>query len=150
MYISKSMIQWPRVPMDKASAYGAGDCRFESCRGPRRHRAFDICRKESLRSSRSTIFHRGSVAGRWSLPMLAGTDSQRKKEGVGAARRALWRGNPIPETFPIDVLPASQPSQPSESLPRRSKLGLKRNFAPPDSQQGRGMLQGQAGKNAMI
>ena len=33
----------PRGPMDKASAYGAGDCRFESCRGhssctPRRHR----------------------------------------------------------------------------------------------------------------
>ena len=23
---------WPRGPMDKASAYGAGDCRFESCR----------------------------------------------------------------------------------------------------------------------
>ena len=23
----------PRGPMDKASAYGAGDCRFESCRG---------------------------------------------------------------------------------------------------------------------
>ena len=26
-------IHWPRGPMDKASAYGAGDCRFESCRG---------------------------------------------------------------------------------------------------------------------
>ena len=26
-------INWPRGPMDKASAYGAGDCRFESCRG---------------------------------------------------------------------------------------------------------------------
>jgi hypothetical protein len=25
--------QRPRGPMDKASAYGAGDCRFESCRG---------------------------------------------------------------------------------------------------------------------
>ena len=24
---------WPRGPMDKASAYGAGDCRSESCRG---------------------------------------------------------------------------------------------------------------------
>ena len=24
---------WPRGPMDKASAYGAGDCRFEACRG---------------------------------------------------------------------------------------------------------------------
>ena len=24
---------WPRGPMDKASAYGAVDCRFESCRG---------------------------------------------------------------------------------------------------------------------
>ena len=24
---------WPRGPMDKASAYGAGYCRFESCRG---------------------------------------------------------------------------------------------------------------------
>ena len=24
---------WPRGPMDKASAYGAGDCRFESCWG---------------------------------------------------------------------------------------------------------------------
>ena len=27
------MFNWPRGPMDKASAYGAGDCRFESCRG---------------------------------------------------------------------------------------------------------------------
>ena len=26
-------VTWPRGPMDKASAYGAGDCRFESCRG---------------------------------------------------------------------------------------------------------------------
>ena len=26
-------IHWPHGPMDKASAYGAGDCRFESCRG---------------------------------------------------------------------------------------------------------------------
>ena len=26
-------IAWPRGPMDKASAYGDGDCRFESCRG---------------------------------------------------------------------------------------------------------------------
>ena len=25
-------IAWTRGPMDKASAYGAGDCRFESCR----------------------------------------------------------------------------------------------------------------------
>ena len=24
---------WPRGPMDKASAYGARDCRFESCPG---------------------------------------------------------------------------------------------------------------------
>ena len=29
----KGMFNWPRGPMDKASAYGAGDCRFESCRG---------------------------------------------------------------------------------------------------------------------
>ena len=28
-----SITIWPRGPMDKASAYGAGDCRFESCRG---------------------------------------------------------------------------------------------------------------------
>ena len=27
------VFNWPRGPMDKASAYGAGDCRFESCRG---------------------------------------------------------------------------------------------------------------------
>ena len=27
------LLQRPRGPMDKASAYGAGDCRFESCRG---------------------------------------------------------------------------------------------------------------------
>ena len=27
------MFNWPRGPMNKASAYGAGDCRFESCRG---------------------------------------------------------------------------------------------------------------------
>ena len=26
-------VTWPRGPMDKASAYGAGDCRFESCWG---------------------------------------------------------------------------------------------------------------------
>ena len=26
-------VYWPRGPMDKASAYGAWDCRFESCRG---------------------------------------------------------------------------------------------------------------------
>ena len=26
-------LAWPRGPMDKASAYGAGDCRFESYRG---------------------------------------------------------------------------------------------------------------------
>ena len=26
-------VNWPRGPMDKASAYGAGDCRLESCRG---------------------------------------------------------------------------------------------------------------------
>ena len=28
-----TIIIWPRGPMDKASAHGAGDCRFESCRG---------------------------------------------------------------------------------------------------------------------
>ena len=28
-----TIVNWPRGPMDKASAYGAGDCRFESCRG---------------------------------------------------------------------------------------------------------------------
>ena len=27
------LLQRPRGPMDKASAYGAGDCRFESCQG---------------------------------------------------------------------------------------------------------------------
>ena len=27
------LTQRPRGPMDKASTYGAGDCRFESCRG---------------------------------------------------------------------------------------------------------------------
>ena len=26
-------LRWPRGPMDEASAYGAGDCRLESCRG---------------------------------------------------------------------------------------------------------------------
>jgi hypothetical protein len=33
--VAGSMPQFnrPRGPMDKASAYGAGDCRFESCRG---------------------------------------------------------------------------------------------------------------------
>ena len=30
---SETLNQWPRGPMDKASAYGAGDCRFESHRG---------------------------------------------------------------------------------------------------------------------
>ena len=28
----KTQFAWTRGPMDKASAYGAGDCRFESCR----------------------------------------------------------------------------------------------------------------------
>ena len=32
-YLLRSAARWPRGPMDKASAYGAGDCRFESCRG---------------------------------------------------------------------------------------------------------------------
>jgi hypothetical protein len=30
---SPGYVIWPRGPMDKASASGAGDCRFESCRG---------------------------------------------------------------------------------------------------------------------
>ena len=43
-------INWPRGPMDKASAYGAGDCRFESCRG-------HICRPLLIFSSMCmTIF----------------------------------------------------------------------------------------------
>ena len=29
------LLSWPRGPMDKASAHGAGDCRFESYRGHR-------------------------------------------------------------------------------------------------------------------
>ena len=33
----------PRGPMDKASAYGAGDCRFESCRGHFRVFAQQAC-----------------------------------------------------------------------------------------------------------
>ena len=28
-----SRLSWPRGAMDNASAYGAEDCRFESCRG---------------------------------------------------------------------------------------------------------------------
>ena len=31
--ISPALSTWPRGPMDKASAYGAGVCRFESYRG---------------------------------------------------------------------------------------------------------------------
>ena len=31
--VTEKCNHWPRGPMDKASAYGAGDCRFESCRG---------------------------------------------------------------------------------------------------------------------
>ena len=34
---------WPRGPMDKASAYGAGDCRFESCRGHFVHVTLSRC-----------------------------------------------------------------------------------------------------------
>ena len=43
--------------MDKASAYGAGDCRFESCRG---HFIFfalinkDLCNVESLAAATAT------------------------------------------------------------------------------------------------
>ena len=33
----KAFCNRPRGPMDKASAYGAGDCRFESCRGHFHH-----------------------------------------------------------------------------------------------------------------
>ena len=33
LILSLCKLSWPRGPMDKASAYGAGDCRFESCRG---------------------------------------------------------------------------------------------------------------------
>ena len=29
----QKLAPWPCGPMDKALAYGAGDCRFESCRG---------------------------------------------------------------------------------------------------------------------
>ena len=32
-HLRDDSVNWPRGPMDKASAYGAGDCRFESCRG---------------------------------------------------------------------------------------------------------------------
>ena len=32
-YLLRSAARWPRGPMDKASVYGAGGCRFESCRG---------------------------------------------------------------------------------------------------------------------
>ena len=32
-FVTIALLYWPRGPMDKASAYGAGDCRFESCRG---------------------------------------------------------------------------------------------------------------------
>ena len=31
--VRKGKTPWLRGPMDKASAHGAGDCRFESCRG---------------------------------------------------------------------------------------------------------------------
>ena len=43
----------PRGPMDKASAYGAGDCRFESCRGHIRH-LLDHCKVRGS-SPRGTI-----------------------------------------------------------------------------------------------
>ena len=33
--VTETSNMWPRGPMDKASAHGAGDCRFESCRGHR-------------------------------------------------------------------------------------------------------------------
>ena len=33
VYFRSKVYVRPRGPMDKASAYGAGDCRFESCRG---------------------------------------------------------------------------------------------------------------------
>ena len=36
----------PRGPMDKASAYGAGDCRFESCRG--QGLALNVSKKNKL------------------------------------------------------------------------------------------------------
>ena len=31
--VGAGILNWPRGPMDKASAYGAGGCRFKSCRG---------------------------------------------------------------------------------------------------------------------
>ena len=51
----------PRGPMDKASAYGAGDCRFESCRG---HSCFMTgqCAHKGVALG---VGPRTSVLGRW-------------------------------------------------------------------------------------
>ena len=41
---------WPRGPMDEASAYGAGDCRFESYQGHCLDTLLMTSRKEAIMS----------------------------------------------------------------------------------------------------
>ena len=45
--------QRPRGPMDKASAHGAGDCRFESCRG--HFQSLTKCSRSVVRGSRFRV-----------------------------------------------------------------------------------------------
>ena len=75
-------LQRPRGPMDKASAYGAGDCRFESCRGHCRRARKGVCalgppQGFEVAGSGRPPFDGGSAAG------LAGAERE---------ERRLWPG----------------------------------------------------------
>ena len=63
--------------MDKASAYGAGDCRFESCRG---HLAGCHCRQ--ARGPKSTA----SVPPPWPTVVVVACDPDSRRQAKRAAR----------------------------------------------------------------
>ena len=65
----------PRGPMDKASAYGAGDCRFESCRGHLSKTPRKVSRHQRAPAPRPVIA-RARAGARLLLP-----------QGAPAARR---------------------------------------------------------------
>ena len=57
---SETLNQWPRGPMDKASAYGAGDCRFECYRGHHPAEGRGAPQMEELSRLASDCSHRGA------------------------------------------------------------------------------------------
>ena len=77
-------INWPRGPMDKASAYGAGDCRFESCRGHPFVRAIDLMHVRldvatwavAARAARAS--HKAAIAAKGIISSAQGLGSCRR------------------------------------------------------------------------